>query len=58
MAGDRWPEDGDRVIVTGLQKVKPGAQVKARKSPLTINSKPQLAQLSQNKPSLNLNRSR
>jgi membrane fusion protein (multidrug efflux system) len=50
-------KDGDRVIVTGLQKVRPGVQVKAQEVLLTINSKPQpLA--SQNKPSLNLNRSR
>ena len=33
--GDKWLvteglKDGDRVIVTGLQKVKPGVQVKAQ----------------------------
>ncbi len=33
--GDKWLvteglKDGDRVIVTGLQKVRPGAQVKAQ----------------------------
>jgi membrane fusion protein (multidrug efflux system) len=34
--GDKWLvteglKDGDRVIVTGLQKVRPGVQVKRRK---------------------------
>jgi len=33
--GDKWLvtnglKDGDRVIITGLQKVRPGAQVKAQ----------------------------
>jgi membrane fusion protein (multidrug efflux system) len=60
--GDKWLvteglKDGDRVIVTGLQKVRPGAQVKAQEVLLTINNKPQPT-VSQNKPSLNLNRSR
>jgi membrane fusion protein (multidrug efflux system) len=49
-------KDGDRVIVTGLQKVRPGAQVKAQE--VKSDDKQQAAAGSQNKPSLNLNRSR
>jgi membrane fusion protein (multidrug efflux system) len=57
MAGDRRSERGDRVIVTGLAKSKPGAQVKAQE--VTADDKQQAAAArSQNKPSLNLNRSR
>ena len=60
--GDKWLvtdglKSGDRVIVTGLQKIKPGVQVKAQEVASMINSKPQ-ATRHQNKPSLNLNRSR
>ncbi len=60
--GDKWLvteglKAGDRVVISGLQKVRPGVQVKAQKLPLIITSKPQ-AVLSLNSPSLNLNRSR
>lgn len=60
--GDKWLvteglKTGDRVIITGLQKSDLVCRLKRRKSFLTINSKPQ-ATLSQNNPSLNLNRSR
>lgn len=60
--GDKWLvteglKAGDRVVISGLQKVRPGVQVKHKKLPLIITSKPQ-AVLSLNSPSLNLNRSR
>lgn len=44
--GDKWLvteglKAGDRVVISGLQKVRPGVQVKAQKLPLIITSKPQ-----------------
>jgi HlyD family secretion protein. len=44
--GDKWLvteglKDGDRVIITGLQKVRPGAQVKAQE--VTSDNKEQAA---------------
>ncbi len=61
--GDKWLvteglKAGDRVVISGLQKVRPGCPGKKHKKlPLIITSKPQ-AVLSLNSPSLNLNRSR
>ncbi|WON76173.1 efflux RND transporter periplasmic adaptor subunit [Serratia sp. UGAL515B_01] len=46
--GDKWLvtaglKAGDRVIVTGLQKVKPGAQVKVQEADSQVSSQPQTA---------------